>query len=45
MVHKARRFHVEFCRGKKYARLKAEAEAKNALKKYEPFLVQSRNFE
>ena len=32
-------------RGRKYQRLKAAAEAKEALRKYEPFLVQSRNFE
>ena len=32
-------------RGRKYQRLKAAAEAKQALRKYEPFLVQSRNFE
>ena len=32
-------------RGRKYQRLKAAAEAKEALRKYEPFLVQSKNFE
>lgn len=32
-------------RGRKYQRLKAAAEAKETLRKYEPFLVHSRNFE
>lgn len=34
-----------FMSGAKYLRLKAAADAKKALAKYEPFLVQSRNFD
>ncbi len=39
-----RRYTCPMCRGARFAKLKVRYDAENALDKYEPFIVVSKNF-